>query len=120
MSGHEKSVQVLAFTSDSQHLLSSGLDGIIKLWDLNSYSCIFNLQAHTTWCKSLSVIGNFLFSGSHDQKVILWDLSKLELVKTVDESSKVRAVLANDKVLLVGADDLSVSLLIFVVWFFFF
>lgn len=57
------------------NLLAVGyIDGCIKIYDLNKYSLIANLDSHngTVTCLKWSNCGNFLVSGSDDKTIIIW------------------------------------------------
>ncbi len=54
---------------------SSSEDKTIRIWDQNSYECIYVLNDHTDWVKSLAVLQNeYLISISSDKTIIVWNI----------------------------------------------
>jgi len=46
----------------------------VKIYDTRTYKCTATLSSHTRAVKCLYVLGNYLFSGSNDQQVLVWSL----------------------------------------------
>lgn len=42
-----------------------------QIWDARSYKCVATLTAHSRAVKCLYVLGNYLFSGSNDQQILV-------------------------------------------------
>jgi WD40 repeat protein len=81
--GHTRHVGAVTFSPDSGTLISGGLDGVIKVWDVARRQCTASFTAHTLRVVSLALSpdGNTLASGSTDHTIKLWDLkSKKRLV----------------------------------------
>jgi WD40 repeat protein len=92
LTGHTGAVECLALVPDSpgdrhqaqpsaaaaSRLLSSGADGIIRLWNLHTGDCIKLFEGHTRRVWSLACIstpnGLLIASGSEDETVRLWNL----------------------------------------------
>ena len=72
---HTNGVWSLAFSPDSQTLVSAGEDHILRLWDVNTGTCLKTWQGHDNWVKSVafSPDGKRIASGSFDSSVKLWD-----------------------------------------------
>ena len=80
LSGHDLSVNCLAFSPDGALLASGSSDKTIILWDVESRQPIATLAPdHPGWVYSLafSPNGRILASGDSDGVVILWDLDSL-------------------------------------------
>ncbi len=79
LSGHQDSVDAVAFTLDSQGkllLASCSADGDITLYDVESRTTKAILKGHTAEVTSATFAlgGNVLISGSWDKTVRLWDI----------------------------------------------
>ena len=57
-------------------LFSAGDDETVKQWELESNSCIFTMQGHSSrvLCLAVTVDGNWLLSGGSNGSVLLWDI----------------------------------------------
>jgi WD40 repeat protein len=73
-------VQALAFSPDSKTLASSGRDGMIKFWDVQTGRETAGFHGHSTWVWSVafSPDGRTLASASRDRTVKLWDVARLQ------------------------------------------
>jgi WD40 repeat protein/serine/threonine protein kinase len=76
LKGHTGSVTSLAFSRDSQRLVSGSLDRTINVWDLRTGQQTQSLKGQTRIgldCVAFSPDGNLLVSGSIDGLVEIWD-----------------------------------------------
>nr|GEV27066.1 hypothetical protein [Tanacetum cinerariifolium] len=76
LTGHkDKVVAVDVSRSSSRHVVSSGYDRTIKLWDLNKGYCV-NTMMHPSNCNALSFTqdGQTVCSGHVDGHLRFWDL----------------------------------------------
>jgi RNA polymerase sigma factor (sigma-70 family) len=84
--GHDKGVTSVAFVPPGSNLLvSAGLDGTIKLWDVATSRCVKTLPADAgpVACLAVSPEGKILASGGFDGTVHLWDLSGGKVPRTL-------------------------------------
>uniref|UniRef100_A0A3B0N8J7 Pre-mRNA-processing factor 17 n=1 Tax=Theileria annulata TaxID=5874 RepID=A0A3B0N8J7_THEAN len=76
LTGHTMSVYRIEFLPVTGNvLLSCGMDGFVKVWDINSHKCLRNYKGHAKGVRDVSFIenGNKFYSASFDSNVILWD-----------------------------------------------
>ena len=79
----------VAAMSDSRRLLSSGVAGDIKLWDIATEKCLVTLSGHTGPVTSVAVGSqqDRVVSGSFDKTVRLWNLDTGECLATLEGHS---------------------------------
>jgi WD40 repeat protein len=66
-------------------LASSSWDSTVRIWNLTSNTCKFNLTGHTNWAVSLKLItSSILASGSQDATINLWDITSGQLIRTLE------------------------------------
>ena len=76
--GHAGPVSAVAFSPDSQRLISASLDGTIKVWDADSGQEIQTLRGHVGAIESLAFDGQRIVSGGKDKTVRIWDGTRPE------------------------------------------
>ena len=62
-------------------------DGLIKIFDLNDYNCLYKLEGHNSPVLSISLMHNKnIISGSCDKKIKIWELinDKYINIKTIE------------------------------------
>ena len=84
-------VEILAveFFSLAQCYVSGGNDSVIRCWNSTDLSRVATLRGHNESVTCLAVDANFLFSGSEDGTVLIWNLSVLEGVIGVADAPEV-------------------------------
>lgn len=87
LEGHTDSILTVQFSPDGKHLASGGGDCIVRFWDTNTETPMFDtilteegkevepIVGHINWvlCLSFSPCGTMLASGSVDGVFIIWD-----------------------------------------------
>ena len=87
---HDNYVIDTLFSPDSQILVSSGMDGLIKLWTAPDWTLAGTLEDHANSVNSLSLSpdGRTLASGSTDATVKLWSLPEGQVLHTLRDRKK--------------------------------
>ncbi|GAA5875874.1 hypothetical protein JCM1840_002961 [Sporobolomyces johnsonii] len=66
---------VLALAARDNTVFAGHQGGVIKIWDLDTLTCIRNLHPHSHDILTLSVLGDHLYSGGADGTIHRWDKS---------------------------------------------
>ncbi|KAK4583603.1 hypothetical protein RGQ29_026367 [Quercus rubra] len=90
--GHRDDVLDLSW-SKSQLLLSSSMDKTVRLWDLESKSCLksFAHNDYVTCIQFNPIDDNYFISGSLDAKVRIWNIPERHVVDWIDFHEMVTA-----------------------------
>ncbi|XP_067115315.1 transcription initiation factor TFIID subunit 5 [Osmerus mordax] len=72
--GHSGPVYGISFSPDRNYLLSSSEDGTVRLWSLQTYTCLVGYKGHNypVWDTQFSPYGYYFISGGHDRVARLW------------------------------------------------
>ncbi|MGJ3238934.1 MAG: protein kinase domain-containing protein [Anaerolineae bacterium] len=95
LDAHRASVRSLAFTADSQRLLSASDDRTIMLWSLETGDVIRTYEGHqdAVWSVAFNVDSSEFLSGSRDTTIIRWNTESGEILERLDDhQTGVRAV----------------------------
>jgi WD40 repeat protein len=65
----------VAFTSDSQHLVTCGEDATVRLWSLDEAAELARLEGPNCTCRALAVstVTNVIAAVGDDGRIYLWD-----------------------------------------------
>lgn len=88
---HSSYVLNLRFTGDSQTLISSGMDNLVKLWSAQDWTLFGSFLGHKKSVNNfdLSPDERILATGSSDQTVKLWAFPGGELLHSLQDRKKV-------------------------------
>ncbi|XP_063289633.1 transcription initiation factor TFIID subunit 5 [Pelobates fuscus] len=72
--GHSGPVYATSFSPDRNYLLSSSEDGTVRLWSLQTFTCLVGYKGHNypVWDAQFSPYGYYFVSGGHDRVARLW------------------------------------------------
>ncbi|KAB7498254.1 Transcription initiation factor TFIID subunit 5 [Armadillidium nasatum] len=72
--GHSGPVYSCSFSPDRTLLLTAGKDGTIRLWSLQTWTCLVVYKGHIfpVWDVKFCQLGYYFASGSHDRTARLW------------------------------------------------
>jgi WD40 repeat protein len=87
-SGNVAWLNSIAISPDYRTVASSGEDGSIKLWDIESGRIIRNLEGYINPALAVEVMpdGQHMLLGSQGELMTMWDLTTGHLVRTFDRS----------------------------------
>jgi WD40 repeat protein len=88
---HDSYVLGLKFTSDSQTLISCGMDNVVKLWSVGSWEHVrtFEGHAHSVHTMALAPDEKTLVTGSSDKTVKLWSFPEGKVIRTLQDRKQV-------------------------------
>ena len=84
----------VAFSPDGRFLAIVDTTGEITLWDVTQEEPIWQQKGHTDWIRSVAfdAKGQTLATGSHDKTIKLWDVETGDLIRSLDNGSRVYSV----------------------------
>ncbi|XP_022110487.1 E3 ubiquitin-protein ligase TRAF7-like isoform X2 [Acanthaster planci] len=99
--GHNAAIHCLA--TRGHRLYSSGLDKVIKVWDVDALSkgCVQNIKGHTDTVNALLAGSEYLYSAGEDQSIRMWKYDTMKEHKCVKKAhdSAICALVKNSKYL---------------------
>ena len=110
-----KAVDSIDFSPDGSLLISSSLNGTIRLWNVNDGTIIQNITGHIgrVFSVTFSPDGSMLASGGLDQKILVWNLATYtESWTLANHTQKVTSVAfsTNNLMLASGSQDTTVKI----------
>jgi WD40 repeat protein len=106
LEGHKLRVRSLLFAEDK--LISCSDDETIKIWDLETGTCLKTLKGHEKWISSLIFAEGKLISGSADETIKIWDLETGTCLKTLTGHKPVLFLIFAEGKLISGSDDIEI------------
>ncbi len=119
--GHHQEAAAVCFSPDSGYLASGGLDYLPRLWGMKQQKEIRTFSGHASivYAAAMSNDGRFLAEGSEGNLINLWDLTKGELISSLNQEKARNAawgtihaldVHPDGSLFVSGSSDCSVSL----------
>merc|ERR1712050_272999 len=70
--GHTSAVLRVSFLANGMQLMSSSVDGLLKLWQIRTADCAATFEEHEgkLWC--IDIVGDRMVSGGSDSKLCVW------------------------------------------------
>ena len=86
LQGHGSKVWAIAFSPDSQRLITGSEDQTIRLWEIQTGECLRVLEGHDRFVLSVaySPVDHRIASGSNDQTIRLWDATTGNCLKVLE------------------------------------
>ena len=97
-----------------RYMLSSGLDGMIKLWDIHKGKCLKSFFGHVEGVWALGADSLRVVSGAEDRMVKVWDVRTGRCERTfTGHAGPVTCIGLSDSSICTGSEDCEVRLLSF-------
>ena len=115
LTGHTRNAAAFAFSPDGHMLVSSGLPGVIDVWNVARRQCVASIPAHSSEVVSAAISpdGTMAATGSADNTIKLWNLKTSSCLATLNGHKRPVWALAfspDGKTLASGSGDHSVRL----------
>ena len=104
-----------SISTTSRHLLSSSADKTIRLWSLDTFSCLVIYKGHDqpVWDVQWGPFGHYFLSGSHDTTARLWStdhIAPLRMLVGHDQDVDCVAWHPNNAYVFTGSSDKTVRM----------
>jgi len=97
--GHTGAIMEVHFAADSSMLFTASTDKTVRVWDMETGTCVRKFRGHTNFVNSCFPARRgpqLVCSGSDDGTVKVWDTRKREAVTTLQNTYQLTAVTFND------------------------
>ena len=84
--GNKKThVNTASFSPDGKFLVTAHNDGLIKIWEMNNFTCVDSLIGHTISANTAfySHDGRYVLSASADRSVKIWDMTTKKCINSL-------------------------------------
>ncbi|MBM3165394.1 MAG: hypothetical protein FJZ80_08035 [Bacteroidetes bacterium] len=102
---HQSGTNALVLTKDGR-CITSGKDGFIRIWQVNSFHLMHEFPAHRGVIYDLAVVDNYLLSASRDKSIKAWDLATFRPVQKLSQHRQsVNVIVQQNQNSFVSASD---------------
>jgi WD40 repeat protein len=102
---------VLSVFAKDNMIISGSYDKTIKIWDIDTGSCLKTLEGHTYSVRSVYVKDNLIVSGSWDNTIKIWDIDTGTCIKTLTgHTNGGLTVFVKDNLIISGSEDKSIRI----------
>ncbi len=109
LKGHSRLINSIV-TFDGGFISGSD-DGTIKIWDLETFTCIKTLEGHSRPVTSLAISDGRLISAFYNGTIKIWDLETFTCIKTLEGHSRpVTSLAISDGRLISGSNDCTIKI----------
>ena len=109
MHGHTRQVTCLQFYGDCVY--SGSVDKTVRIWNINSRSCVATLKGHYATVWSIAVDHEKIITGAADNDMRIWDPETFECLKTIHGHKRtVRHIFLDGTLFSTSSTDETVSL----------
>lgn len=97
LSGSLGEVKCLILGPGGRSLISGGVDGVIRVWDMATGKALRNLVGHTSYINALIISpnGKNLISAGADETIRIWNLETGQNIRTLRDGSFVNTVVVS-------------------------
>jgi|GEM_PF-2823508 len=103
--GHHGAIWQLKISEDM--LYSSGSDGTINIWNINTGNLISSIYSHNSWARSLFIDEKFIISGGYkpDSTLKIFDKNSGKLIKIFQSDGSIFTIFSNKNYIVYGGSD---------------
>jgi WD40 repeat protein len=105
--GDERGVRCMAFFGGQESLITGGVDGTVRFWNIETRKCYMKLYSHMKAVLAIVVIDSGkIITSSADSKIVLWNVKNGEALRTFsDHSDWVNSLVLRQNRLVSCSDD---------------
>ncbi len=107
-------IHTLAFSPDSQTIVSAGAENIIYVWDINSGSKLDERHEHSSSIRAIAISpnGQYMISGDDHGIINFWNWTTKQLINSIHAKLPIRALAfsPNSKIFTSGSDNQKVKI----------
>lgn len=112
---HMKGIQSLDISPDSRYIITAGVDGQLRVWNIPDLKPVANVKGHENevWSACISPDGQYAVSGGEDGFLKVWKFPSLELssaVKFHQRSIEYVSISPSQKYILCASADSTISI----------
>jgi platelet-activating factor acetylhydrolase IB subunit alpha len=73
---------------NKEYIISASRDKTIKIWDVYGASCIYTMEGHDNWVRSIAIHpnGKYLLSSSDDKSIRIWEFKTGRVARKINDA----------------------------------